>query len=771
MYYVAFTLLALAMLSSLGGAAWAVRSLWPETASCHSRTGFFLSAAVLLPYGLYDSSLTFFSFLLLIACTAILAAFLAFFSEARTFLARQIRLSAQIVGLILGVCYILATLGLAYTQQGSVAIFLLFSVILLLMAVRPSFSPRATSSRIQSGAHGALSLIERGNLFLTGCLILASCFLLYALISHDFSLVYVASYTDRFLPLFYRITAFWAGQAGSMLFWALSVAICGSLFQLTRAYRHLTPETKLWYWIFYLGILAFFGLILLAWNNPFLLNHAVPRDGNGLNPLLQNPGMIFHPPLLFLGYGGFVIPGCLALAQTISGAADTQEKNWTVVSRPFILSAWSFLTAGIVLGSWWAYMELGWGGYWAWDPVENASLIPWLIATAALHTMIIQTRRGKLHGVNVFLMALTTLSAFFATYLVRSGVVQSVHAFGTGGMGAPFLLFIGLGTLIALWIAFHARISDARELAGIDSREGFLVLTCWGLIALAIIILIATMWPVFTAFWKETIMGLAREVQLDAAGHDHGGAVGLTADFYNRVCMPLFAALIAILSLCPWLGWNGGVRDLRKLLLVVCIFIGSAAALYWFGYRIPVAILGGSAAVATLASVCLLLASTAVRRSRQSISACLVHLGLALIALGIAFSGPYTLEANPVLSVGQTTRIGQFDVMLKNVYEGRGPGYIFLEAELVVSKGGKEIGIASPQRRVYEKWGQMQFAEASTVPSLGDEFYATLMSINQQGQVTLRLSSNPLINWLWIGGAIMCLLPFLSLRGITRKED
>lgn len=615
----------------------------------------------------------------------------------------------------------------------------------------------------------ALALIEKVHWAITGALSLAAALLLHALFWNDFSLVYVASYTDRVLPAFYRLTAFWAGQPGSMLFWAFSVAISGSIFALTPAYKRLTPATRLWYWGFFYAIMAFFALILSCWSNPFEMQSPVPPDGNGLNPLLQNPGMIFHPPLLFLGYGGFTVPACLALAQSLSGGEG--EDGWHRVTRPVTLLAWAFLTAGIILGMWWAYMELGWGGYWAWDPVENASLIPWLISTAALHTLIVQERRNKLHRVNVALMCLTTISAFFATYLVRSGVVQSVHAFGSGGVGVPLLLFILISVALSFWIALLARRSDTGELAGIESREGFLILTSWLLLALSLIILIATMWPVFSAFWKETVMGLARDVVLDEAGHDHGGAVGLTADFYNRVCMPLFAAMVAILSICPWLGWNGGVRNMRKLLLVVCSFIGAAAAMYSLGYTLPVAVLGASASVAALVSMSLKLFERPVYSHAPSFAAYGIHIGVALIALGIAFSGPYKIESEPTMAMGETVKVGQFEVTFKNLYEGEGAGYIFLEGELEVRKDGKLIGIAAPQRRVYAKWGQMQFAEAAVIPSLGNEFYATLMAVDQQNRAVFRLSSNPLVNWLWIGGILMCLLPFVSFRRRNGREN
>ena len=235
--------------------------------------------------------------------------------------------------------------------------------------------------------------------------------------------------------------------------------------------------------------------------------------------------------------------------------------------------------------------------------------------------------------------------------------------------------------------------------------------------------------------------------------------------------MPLFAAMVAILSICPWLGWNGGVRNMRKLLLVVCSFIGATAAMYSLSYTLPVAVLGASASVAALVSMSLKLFERPVYSHAPSFAAYGIHIGVALIALGIAFSGPYKIESEPTMAMGETVKVGQFEVTFKNLYEGEGAGYIFLEGELEVRKDGKLIGIAAPQRRVYAKWGQMQFAEAAVIPSLGNEFYATIMAVYQQNRAVFRLSSNPLVNWLWIGGILMCLLPFVSFRRRNGREN
>ena len=594
-----------------------------------------------------------------------------------------------------------------------------------------------------------LPLVEKVHWGVSLCLLVASACLLHALYWQDYSLKYVADYTDNVLPLFYRLTAFWAGQPGSMLFWALAVGIMGSIFACTGGYRRLKDTTRLWFWTFFLVIMAFFALLLCVWNNPFIMLDPAPADGNGLNPLLQNPGMIFHPPLLFLGYGGFAIPTCLALAQALSRQPD--ETRWFDLARPITLLAWAFLTAGIVLGMWWAYMELGWGGYWAWDPVENASLIPWLISTAALHTLIVQERRNKLHRVNVALMCLTTISAFFATYLVRSGVVQSVHAFGDGSVGTPLTVFVLGGLLISFWAAFSVP-ARGRELAGIVSREGFLVMVCWLLLALSVISLVGTMWPVISLLWTP---------------EPHG----LDANFYNRVCVPLGMLIMLLLMVCPWLRWDGGLRDAPRFWLALGAFVASGAAFFFLGYRQPVALLAAAGSVACLAGLLASLPTLLGKGGWRAVGAAGLHVGLAVLVLGVAFSGPYKQEYDLLFQNGKgVQQAGAYRVELLEAQQGRAVDHDYLEARLKIYEGDTLLGELKPQRRMYDKFGTMQFSEVDVVPGLGNELYASFLGLDENASVLIRFSVEPLVNWMWIGGTLMCLFPFLMLARGRKKQ-
>lgn len=593
-----------------------------------------------------------------------------------------------------------------------------------------------------------LPLVEKVHWGVSFCLLVASACLLHALYWQDYSLKYVADYTDNVLHLFYRLTAFWAGQPGSMLFWALAVGIMGSIFACTGGYRRLKDTTRLWFWTFFLVIMAFFALLLCVWNNPFIMLDPAPADGNGLNPLLQNPGMIFHPPLLFLGYGGFAIPTCLALAQALSRQPD--ETRWFDLARPITLLAWAFLTAGIVLGMWWAYMELGWGGYWAWDPVENASLVPWLVGTAALHTAIVEKRRGRLTRFNVLLMGLTTLSTFFATFLVRSGVIESVHAFGSGSVGFPLGIFVTAGLVLSIGIALlspagRRASSDGERKTRLIPAEDTLLAVAVLLLVMAVIILNATMWPVTTSLFSTASMGLE-------------------ASFYNRVILPLGAAMLLLLAYCPWL--VQGRRLARGIVLLGAA--GSAALLWLLGYRNVVALLTTAGVVGFLLGLLLRAASTPLRQLPRRAGALGLHLGLALMALGIAFSGPYKQEADHSFAPGDSMTIGDVTVTLKNLFEGTQPGYHFLEAQLEVRRADAVIGELTPQRRIYDKFGNMQFTEVDVIPGLGNEVYASLLGLDQEGRAYVKISLEPLVNWLWIGGTLLCLFPLLMLR---RRPD
>lgn len=593
----------------------------------------------------------------------------------------------------------------------------------------------------------ALVLIERGQILAAGGVVFSSLLLLVALVTRDYSFSYVYDTVDNALSFVYTLTAFWGGREGSLLFWELLIAVSGVVFVYTPGYKTLAPRTRLFFWTFFLTVQGFFLLLLTGWSNPFIEIIPAPGDGRGLNPLLRNPGMIFHPPLLFLGFAGYTIPAACALAASIAG----EEKSWVSICRNWNILSWVFLTAGIVLGGWWSYMELGWGGYWAWDPVENASLIPWFAGTALLHTAIIEARRNALQRTNVFLMSLTFLLCIFSTYLTRSGVIESLHTFGESGVSIPLFWAMVFWLALTILIVFVSERHTHRSLSDFLSRQGMLVITAWFLLALGVVVVLGTMWPVISRLWTDQPMGL-------------------DANFYNRVCLPFMAVLVLLFCYCPWLGWKGGLRDTKGFIVVTVALVASLVGFFVMGVTKPLAAFTAAASVAAMVSiVALFVLNPAMRASRQSWGAYGIHLGLVLMALGIAFSGPYKVEEEVVLAEGETAAIDGYEIKYLSVFEDSTPELrARATTTLEVSRGGVVLGLMRPDKRIYTNFERQQFAEVATIFSLGDEVYATLLGFTEDHKASFKISVNPLVNWIWIGGTILCLMPLLVLRRAGR---
>jgi len=622
-----------------------------------------------------------------------------------------------------------------------------FTALLLSMLAAAGLSAVAGMKALKDD-YGTVALFEKGQMLLAAVVLAVSAVLLQALVVRDFSYVYVRDYTDTFLPLFYAVTAFWAGQNGSFLFWYLCVALMGWCMIYTPGYARLDNRTKVFFWLFFFLTELFFLFALTGPSNPFTKLDPVPAEGRGLNPLLQNPGMIFHPPLLFLGYAGYTVPFCLAMASRLSG----NGREWLELCRNWNIVAWIFLTAGIILGAWWSYMELGWGGYWAWDPVENSSLIPWLVGTGFMHTAIIGRTRKTLLRTNVFMIALTFLLCFFATFVVRSGMIESLHAFSGSRMGIPLLVFMIAGLLLSVAVCLVPRKDDPTHIDDFNSRPGMLFLAAWIFLCLGAIVFLGVLWPVISSTWSAN-------------------PVGLDAGFYNRVCLPLFAILALIMGVCPWFSQKSGVADKPALFTVLGAGAGSAVLVFVLGYRQPLAVLATAGGVMIALSVVLtFIRQKGLRSFLPAWGAYGVHLGVAFMVIGVAFSGPYKLEQEAVLSKGESMTVGGYQVQYHDLrHEHDNPAMDVHEAQLTVSRDGKEIGSLTPQKRLYRNFEQSTFAEVSVIPSLGEEIYSTLLGFNEDGAVSLKISIEPLVNWIWIGGTLCCLVAFLCWRKIERR--
>ncbi len=575
---------------------------------------------------------------------------------------------------------------------------------------------------------------------------LASVVLLRALVNRDFSFEYVASYTDSFLPLFYTITAFWAGQAGSLLFWAVCVAFLAGYFAHTKAYAELTPETRAWFWLLHGILQVFFLMLLIGPSSPFIGLNPAPADGNGLNPLLRNPGMVFHPPLLFLGYAGFCVPACVAVAVRMTG----DKKGWFTISRNWCLVAWGFLSAGIILGSWWAYMELGWGGYWAWDPVENASLIPWIASTAFLHVLLISKRRAALHSTSFFLLLLSLWLCFLATYTVRSGVIDSLHSFGDGGVGMPLLLFLIFMFAFCIAVLFFPGTSKKNAMDELSTRSGLLFCAVWLLLVIAFVVLIGTFWPVISSLWSQNPQGME-------------------ASFYNKVCLPLFTLLACFLVVCPWFGWKGGIAKKGYLAVVLGLSLCAAGVLFALGMRSALPLAGATAGIGvTISTILFFVANPGLGKRRIPLGTHAIHMGVALMVIGIAWSGPYSVSKMFWLNPQETAELEGYSFTYTEYKEEANEAKASFSTVLKVKKDGKFIGTLTPIRQAFRNFETRAFADVSVIPSLGNEIYATVIEHKPSGKARFKLSINPLVNWIWIGGVLVSICPFLILG--RRKE-
>ncbi len=582
--------------------------------------------------------------------------------------------------------------------------------------------------------------------------------LTYAFVVSDFSVRLVALNSHSAKPMLYKVSGVWGNHEGSMLLWNLILALFGAMVALSG--RNLPPVLKARVLSIQAMIsVAFLGFLLFT-SNPFLRLplDQVPIDGNGLNPMLQDPGLAFHPPFLYLGYVGLSMAFSFAIAALIEGRVDAAWARWV---RPWTLAAWIFLTIGIALGSWWAYYELGWGGWWFWDPVENASFMPWLSATALLHSAIVVEKRDTLKAWTVLLAIVAFSFSLIGTFIVRSGVITSVHAFANDPARGVFILAI-LGITIGGGLTLYTfRASQLRSnsVFSMVSRESGLVLNNLLLAVAAAVVFVGTIWPLVSEF----VMG---------------EKVSVGAPFFEQAFTPFMVALIMVLpigAMMPWKRARLG-RTMRPLWGVLALSV-ALGALVWSlqtGGRMlaPVGItlatwivLGALADLGSRAKLFKASAGETLRRltnlPRAEWGKMLGHLGLGLTVFGISAVTAWQVEDIRTAQFNQPYDVGGYQVELMDVTRHEGPNYSALTGRAVVSRGD-EVMTLFPEKRVYTA-KQMPTTEAAIDMGLTRDVYVVLGDQQDNGGWAVRTYIKPFADWIWIGALVMALGGVISL--------
>jgi cytochrome c-type biogenesis protein CcmF len=590
------------------------------------------------------------------------------------------------------------------------------------------------------------------------CAGLATLALCYGFYISDFSNQYIWEHSNRDMPAVYKISALWGGMDGSMLLWAFFLTLCGAI---VAARSHTYPRALMpWVLAVVNSSSLFFLTVVVFFTNPFRYIKApfIPPDGNGLNPLLQNPFMAIHPPTLYAGFTTFSIPFAFCIGALLAGHLSNE---WIRLTRRWTLVSWGFLTAGIVLGGYWAYIELGWGGFWAWDPVENASFLPWLTGTAFLHSVMVQERKNMLKFWNIWLIVLTYGLTVFGTFLTRSGVVQSVHAFASTDIGWIFLVYIGIITVVAAALSFYRRreLASDRKIESLFSREAAFLLN--NLIFLSICF--ATLWGVMFPVLSEAVTGKKL-------------AVGVP--FFNAVNVPLFMGLIFMMGVGPLIAWRraslGSLRKTFLLPFLSAFFLG--VLMLWAGvfgfwptlayalsFFVVLTIMGelhrgyraqqvGRTEDSVVSGV-----QTLVRRHRVRYGGHLVHFGVVIVTIAITASMAHKVEKDFSLAQGESYKIGRFELSLDALRDIPRKNYQALTAEVSVKtvSDNAVVKVLQPEMRFYPR-NKENTTEVALYHSVRGDLYLVLAGLDDSGKrAAFKVFINPLQLWLWVGAIVM----------------
>ncbi|SDC40170.1 cytochrome c-type biogenesis protein CcmF [Candidatus Frackibacter sp. WG11] len=598
----------------------------------------------------------------------------------------------------------------------------------------------------------------------------ASAALLYALVTSDFSIKYVAHYTNFALPLAYKISAFWAGNSGSLLLWYWVLSIYAAIIASSK--KPEGAQMRPYASAVLMFISLFFALVLNFEASPFAQLGFTPQDGQGLNPMLQNVGMVIHPVTTYLGYVGFAVPFAFAMAALYLKKTGA---TWIKLTRRWTLIAWLFLSIGIVSGGQWAYVELGWGGYWAWDPVENASLLPWLTSTAFFHSVMIQERKGMLKIWNVLLIIITFALTLFGTFLTRSGILSSVHAFGESQIGLYFLIFMGviLAGSLNLFAIRRKSLESENEFESTLSKESSFLFNNLLLVGSAFAVFWGTIYPIIS----EAVRGVK---------------VTVGPPFFNQVNVPIGILLVILTGICPLIAWRKsswqnfrknflaplvlsiifaagiyitmGVNEIYPLLALTSSFFVFLTIIMEF-YR------GVKARMKMKDEGLMTALFRLVSRNRRRYGGYIVHLAVVIMIIGITGSSAYKLEREVTVNQGEVIHFEEYDITYHGLKVQKDPNKDTVYANLSVKKNGKPYTTLRPAKQYFKTWEE-PVTEVDFKSGIEEDLYIILAGWSDSGaQAILKVVINPLVSWLFFGINILIVGTLIAVWPDDRQRS